>query len=251
LLQGFARGGKVATAGGAEGSNGVELRGQVEMDGLGFVPVGGDLQDGGTAETAMGEEHFFAEGIFSGSGDDFGGEPRQLGIAMMIGGIENERDQSGARGNNLVAELASEVVAEGGGAHFGDGEPASGDDQDRSAKLGGFGAKDEFRGTLNFGDTGVNEDLDPGSAALGFEEVDDVRGGIVAEKLAVRFFVVGDAMLFEESDEIRGSEPGESRFGEVRIRREKIFGSGVEIGEVAATTAGNEDFLADAVSVLE
>jgi hypothetical protein len=251
LLQGFARGGKVAAAAGAEGSSGVELRGQVEMDGLGFVPVGGDLQDGGTAETAMGKEHFFAKGIFSGSGDDFGGDPRQLGIAMMIGGVENERDQSGARGDNLVAELASEVVAEGRGAHFGDGEPASGDDEDGGAKLGGLRAKDEFRGTLNFGDTGANEDLDLGGAALGLEEVDDVRGGIVAEKLAERFFAVGDAMLFDESDEIRGGEPGESRFGEVRIRREKIFGSSMEIGEVAATTAGNKDFLADAVSVLE
>lgn len=209
------------------------------------------MQDGGTAETAMGEEHFFAEGIFSGGGDDFGGDSRQLGIVMMIGVVENERDKSGARGNNPVTELASEVVAERGGAHFGDGEAASSDDEDGGAKFGGLGAKDEFSGTLNFGDTGVNEDLDLGSAALGFEEVDNVGGGIVAEELAERFFVVGDAMLFDESDEIRGSEPGESRFGEVRIRGEKIFGSGVEIGEVAATTAGNEDFFADAVGVLE
>ena len=105
LLQGFARGGQVAAAGGAEGSSGVALRSQVEMDGLGFIPVGGDLEDGGAAETAMGEEHFFAEGIFPGGGDDFGGDSGQFGIAMMIGAIENERDESGARGNDFVAEL--------------------------------------------------------------------------------------------------------------------------------------------------
>ncbi len=170
---------------------------------------------------------------------------------MMIVAIENERDESGARGNDIVAELASDVVAEGSGAHFGDGEATGGEDEDRGAEFGGFGTEDEFGGALNFSDAGVEEDLDLGGATFGFEEVGDVRGGIVAEELAERFFVVGDAMLFDEGDEICGSEAGKCGFGEVRIRRKKILGSGVEIREVAAATTGNEDFLADAVRVLE
>ena len=167
------------------------------MDGLRFFPVGGDLENGRTAETAMGEKHFFAEGILSGGGDDLGGDSDQLGIAMMIGAIENERDESGARRNDFVAELASEVIAEGRGAHFGDGEAAGGDDQDGGAKFGGLRAEDEFGAALNFGDAGVEEDLDVGGMAFGFEKVGDVRGGIVAEKLAEHFFVIGDAMLLD------------------------------------------------------
>ena len=58
-------------------------------------------------------------------------------------------------------------------------------------------------------------------------------------------------MLFDESDEIRGSEAGESGFGEMRIGGEEIFRRGVDVGEVAAATAGDEDFFADAVGVLE
>lgn len=90
-----------------------------------------------------------------------------------------------------------------------------------------------------------------GGAALGFEEICNLRSGIVAEKLSERFLVEGDAMLFDEGDEIRGSEAGKSGFGEVGIRGEKIFRSGMDVGEVAATTAGDEDFFADAVGVLE
>jgi hypothetical protein len=251
LLEGFARGGEVAAAGGAERSGCVALRSQVEVDGLGFFPVGGDLENGRTAETAMGEKHFFTEGILSGGGDYFGGDSGQLGIAMMIGGIENERHESGARGNDFVAELASEVVAKGGGAHFGYGVAAGSDDDDGGAKFGGIRAEDEFGGALNFGDADVEEDLDLGCMAFSFEEVGDVRGGIVAEELAQFFFVVGDAMLFDETDEIRGGEAGEGGFGEVRIGGKEIFGSGVDVGEVAAAAAGNEDFFADAVGVLE
>jgi hypothetical protein len=104
---------------------------------------------------------------------------------------------------------------------------------------------------VNFGDAGVEEHLDVRGTAFGFEEVGDVRGGVVAEKLAESFFVVGDTMLFDESDEVSWSEAGEGGFGEVGIGGEEIFGSGVKVGEIAAAAAGNEDFLADAVGVLE
>ena len=43
---------------------------------------------------------------------------------------------------------------------------------DGGAKFGGIRAEDEFGGTLNFGDAGVEEDLDVGGAAFGFEEVE-------------------------------------------------------------------------------
>lgn len=136
LLQGFTRGRQIAMAGGAQRSGGIALRSEVQLNGLGFLPVGGNLEYGGTAETAMGEKHFFAKGIFPGGGDDLGGDSRQLGIAMMIGTIEHERNESGACGNDFVLELASKVVAERSGAHFGDGEAAGGDDKDGSAEFG-------------------------------------------------------------------------------------------------------------------
>ena len=58
-------------------------------------------------------------------------------------------------------------------------------------------------------------------------------------------------MFFDESKEIGGSEAGKRGFGEVRIGRNKVFRLGVNVGEIAAATAGDEDFFANTVRVLE
>ncbi len=60
-------------------------------------------------------------------------------------GSEDERDEAGAGLDDFQAELAGEVVAEGGGAHFGDGEAAGGDDKSGGAVFGGIAADDELR----------------------------------------------------------------------------------------------------------
>ena len=58
-------------------------------------------------------------------------------------------------------------------------------------------------------------------------------------------------MLFDQRDEIGGSVAGQRRLGEMGIGGEEIFGLAVEVGEVAASAAGDEDFLAEAVGVFE
>ena len=58
-------------------------------------------------------------------------------------------------------------------------------------------------------------------------------------------------MFFDEGDEIGGSVAGEGGLGEVGIRREEIFRPAMNVGEVAAASAGDEDFFADAVGVFE
>jgi len=90
-----------------------------------------------------------------------------------------------------------------------------------------------------------------GGAAFGFEHVGDVGGGIVAEELAEGFFVVGDAMFLDEGEKVHGGVAGEGRFGEVGIRGEEILRLAMNVCEIAAAAAGDEDFLADAVGVLE
>jgi len=58
-------------------------------------------------------------------------------------------------------------------------------------------------------------------------------------------------MLFNERDEIGRGEARESRFGEVRIGREEIVGRAMNVGEIAATSSGDKDFLAEAVGALQ
>jgi len=93
--------------------------------------------------------------------------------------------------------------------------------------------------------------MDAGLAAFGFEHGGDLCGGIVAEELTESFFVESNAMLADESDEVGGCVAGERGAGEVGIFGDKIVGGAVEVGEVAAASAGDEDFFADAIGALD
>ncbi len=93
------------------------------------------MKNGRAAESAMSEEHFFAERLVRGGGDDVGGNAGEFGVAVTVGTLEDEGDEGGTGGDEFVAELAGEIIAEGGGTHFGDGESAGGDDENGSAKF--------------------------------------------------------------------------------------------------------------------
>ena len=58
-------------------------------------------------------------------------------------------------------------------------------------------------------------------------------------------------MLFDQGDEVRRRIAGQRRFREVRIRGEEIFRLAMDIGEIASAAAGDEDFLAGAIGVLD
>jgi hypothetical protein len=63
--------------------------------------------------------------------------------------------------------------------------------------------------------------------------------------------VIADAVFFDERDDVGGGEAGERGFGEVRVGGEEALGPAVEVGEVAASSAGDEDLLADALGMIE
>jgi len=50
------------------------------------------LENCRAAETAMGEEHGFAETVAAAGGDDFGGDPSEFGEILLIGGVKKERN---------------------------------------------------------------------------------------------------------------------------------------------------------------
>ena len=98
---------------------------------------------------------------------------------------------------------------------------------------------------------GPREYLHAGCGAFGFQHPQNVFRRPVAEKLSRRLLVIGDAMLFDQSDEVRRRIPGQRRFYEVWIRGEEIFRLAVSIGEVTSAAAGDEDFLARAIGMLD
>jgi hypothetical protein len=58
-------------------------------------------------------------------------------------------------------------------------------------------------------------------------------------------------MFFHEGDEVIRRVSGQRGFCEVRIGGDEIFGHAMNVREVAATSAGDEDFFADAVGMIE
>ena len=250
-----------AEVGGAGGRCGVG--GEVERDGFAGAPVGGDLQDGGAAEAAVGDEHLLPKcgtlcGLCFGlrfrrdRSDDFGGDAGEVAPVGLVLRVEDEGNEAGAGFDDGVTELAGEVVAEGGCAHLGDGEAAGGDDEGVRADWALAGFDEEPVAKVGDGeDAGCELDVGVDAGALGEQHVEDVVGGAVAEELAEGLLVVGDAVLFYQGDEVVRSETCERGFGEVGVGGEEVFRGGVEVGEVAAASAGDEDLLAGAVGVFE
>ena len=75
--------------------------------------------------------------------------------------------------------------------------------------------------------------------------------GTVAEELAESFFMVRNAMFFDESDEVRGRVPGQRGFREMFVRTDEIFRLAMNVGEITAPAAGDENLLANSIGKLE
>lgn len=258
FAQGLESGGGCARrVGKPKGSRGELVRCEVDGDAAAGLPEGGDLEGGGPAETAVGDKEFFAEGgcafAAGGGDDDIGGEAGEIAPALLILLREDEGNEGGAALDDVDAELPGDVVAEAGRAHLGDREATGGEDERLGAPYAACGLDDVHRGLVPlYGEDGRAEhELDTCRGALFREHRDDLLRGAVAEELAEGFLVIGDAVLLDESDEVRGGVAGEGGFGEVRVFGEEVFGAGVEVGEVAPASAGDEDFLAGEVCVVE
>ena len=116
-----------------------DLGGEIECDRFAGSPVGGYLQDCGAAESAVGDQHLFAEAAAS---SPRSGVRRRLRrrrrrdrTMFAVFGAEDERDEGWSAGHDAQAELSGEVVAEGGGAHLWDGQAAGCDDDGVGSEL--------------------------------------------------------------------------------------------------------------------
>jgi len=98
-------------------------------------------------------------------------------------------------------------------------------------------------GFRDFVDPCVKQDFDVGGSAFLLEHGDDVIRRAIAEQLAELFFVVWDAVLFDQFQESIGAVTSKGRFGEVGIPGDEVVRAGVKIGEIAAAAAGDENLL--------
>ncbi len=97
----------------------------------------------------------------------------------------------------------------------------------------------------------VEKQLHPGGPAFSFQHAGNFARRAVAKKLAPSFLVVGDAMFFDQGNEVGGRVADQRGFYEVRVRREEVLRLGVDVGEITAASAGDQNFLAGTIRTLD
>jgi len=88
---------------------------EVELNGLPAVPVRRDLENRGPGEAVVREEQVFPKRRWrlfraASGGNHFGGDSRQIAPALALLFAKGERDEGGAWGLDLQAELPGQIV---------------------------------------------------------------------------------------------------------------------------------------------
>ena len=243
----------VLLLGGLEAGVEVLAGGHGDGDGLALAPVAGNLEDGGAAEAAVGEQHGLGEAgpaaLHHGVHGD-AGEGRQR---LQQAGLEGQGDQGRAGVGDAQAELAGGVIGPAGRPHLGDRLAARGQDQRAAADHGAV----RQGGLIAIGDPVDPLDRDAQRQhharrphVVG-QHADDLFGRVIAEELAEGLFVPGDAGAVDAFDEVVLAEPLQGRGREPRVLAEEVRGAGPGVGEVAAPPARDADLLARRPGVVE
>ena len=151
-----------------------------------------------------------------------------------------------------MAELPGHLITETGSTQRRNRQAARGDDQGLAAQLAQRGVQQiaafDFLDGL---DRGVQVQADADLVALVEQHLEDVTGFVIAEQLAELFFVVRHAVLGDHGDEIPLGVTRKCGFAKMGILGQEIARFRVHVGEIAATTARHQDFLAGLVRVVQ
>ena len=232
---------------------------QVDVQGVAGIPVAGNLQDRRTAHAAVGKQHVFGKAATIARGGDLHRQAAQALTQGLHAVAEHEGDQASASLGQADAELSRDIVADAAATQGGNRQGAGGNHQRSTgdcAALPALGQGQSVPGRIVlYGlqgiDLTVGLHLDSRPVTLGEQHVDNVLRRIQAEQLAVATFFVGNAMLFDQGDEVPLGVAAQRRLAEMRIVRQEVVGFDEMIGEIAAPATGHEDLLADLVGPLQ
>src|SRR5579872_767689 len=227
------------------------IGGEVENDGLRWLPIRRNLQDRRATQTTMGDEHLFAELCAIAGGCDFCRDACKIAVGFAVAIIQLERHEGRSSWLNLYSELASQIVAETGGPGFGDREASGSDHEGRRVELEFVAANHEIAGLFDLANCDSGLDVDAGSAAFGQQHIQNVMRRTIAEQLSQRFLVISDGMLLHQCEEIGRRITGQRRLGKMRIRGEEIFCRAMNVGEVTSAAAGDQNFFSATVRAFQ
>jgi len=250
----------VAVAGGGEQSYALDAHGTVwgwganDHGQIGMRTAGAEPMQIATGMTAIAAGAFHAlalkdDGTVWAWGGNAAGE---IGEFLLVPSAQRQGDESGACRQHAMAELARELVCESGRTHARYRKAAGRDDERRG------GERSRVRGDVKQrfvaphpGDRATGQDPHTGGSAFIEQHAHDLFRRVVAEQLAELLLVPGDAVALDEFDEIIRRVARQRGLAEVRIRRQEIRWRRSGIREIAAAAAGHQDFLADAIRMLD
>lgn len=93
--------------------------------------------------------------------------------------------------------------------------------------------------------------IDIARRAFGEQHRNDCARRAVAEQLTERLLVIGNAMAFDQRDEVVLGIAIERGFMKVRIGGQKSFRLAMQVGEIAPPAAGDQDFGARLVEMIQ
>ena len=164
---------------------------------------------------------------------------------------EGEGNETGAEFGDVQSELPRDAIAEVGRAKLGKGQAAGRDNEGGAIQFPGGGGDAEAIRFLNVAHGAAGADFHSGGGALRQQHFDDGPRAAVAELLTQFFLMIGNAVFFHQGDKILRGVTRQGGAAEIGVGREEVVRPGVDIGEIAASAAGDGDFLSGAVIAFE
>ncbi len=193
----------------------------------------------------MGDQHLLSKGRAT-LGSHIGGQAdagQGLEVLLVLG-LQGEGNQTGPGRLELKAKLLRQLIAIGSGPQLGHGEASGGHHQRLAldaADAGGHGKPAlQSAHRLNLG---PQSQLHLALVALIQQHTHDLFGAVITEQLAVVSLVIGDVVAHHQIDKIPLGVLGQGGFDEVGIAAQVIGWLHIEVGEVAAATATDQDLL--------
>src|SRR5690242_18457461 len=190
----------------------------------------------------MGEQDVFAEALPAARYDRVQRDSAQRAAKRQHLARKSEPDQPRPRLDYSQSEAPREVVGEAARAQLGNRKPAGRDHQRRPDKPATFGLDTETVGAINGGYSITGPQIDGGRGTFREQHRQNLAGGAVAEELAQGFFVIADAMPLDHRDKVAFGVAAQRRPAKIRVSGEKALGCDLEIGEIAAAAAGDQNF---------
>ncbi len=200
----------------------------------------------------MGDQHLLGKGRATLSSHIGGQADAGQGLEVLfVLGLQGEGHQAGPGRFELETKLLRQLVAIGSRPQLGHGEATGGHHQRLAldaADAGGHGkAALQPAHRLN---VGTQPQLHLTLVALIQQHAHDLFGTVVAEQLAVIPLVVGDVMAHHQIDEVPLGVLGQGGLDEVGVGAQVVGWLHIEVGEVAAATATDEDLLPRLLGVI-